>query len=144
MTPGASTLRVSAALTALAATACAPLPTPPTPPLPPPTLVGEWRVVAVNGRPTIGTAKIAPPRFSIDFGCNWGRGHYRLETGALVPAGPLGTTERGCVTPAGEPDESMLREDEGFRVAARPMRINWYGADYARLSNEAGSIDLAR
>ena len=131
------------ALLALTVGACAPSPSL-APPPPVPTLGGEWRVVGVNGRPTTGSATLDRSQFAINFGCNDGRGRYRLEPPALLVVLAMGVTERGCVTSAGEPTEAMRHEDEGFRIASRPMRIAWYGPDYARLSNEAGSIDLRR
>lgn len=114
------------------------------PPAPQPSIEGEWRVLAVNGRSTSGSAKIVPPIFAINFGCNSGRSGYRIERSTLVPVGPMGTTERGCVTATGEPDEAARHEDEGFRIAHRPMQVTFYGPDRVRLSNEAGTIDLAR
>lgn len=52
--------------------------------------------------------------------------------------GPFGSTERGCDPHLEE------REDEGFRIAARTMRIEFYGPHRVRLSNAAGTIDLVR
>jgi hypothetical protein len=101
-------------------------------------------VQAVNGRPTAGTAKIEQPLFLINFGCNGGRSGYRIEQSALIPVGPMATTERGCVTAAGEPTEAVMHEDEGFRIAFRRMQVSFYGPNRVRLSNEAGTIDLAR
>lgn len=110
----------------------------------PPSIEGEWRVLAVNGRPTSGSARIVPPIFAINFGCNSGRSGYRIEPSALVPVGPMGTTERGCVTEQDAPTDAMRYEDEGFRIAHRRMQVTFYGPDRARLSNEAGTIELAR
>lgn len=138
MKPGPGTVA------AFALTACAQTMAPPPPPPAAPSLEGEWRVLAVNGRPTVGTAKIEQPLFRIDFGCNWGRSGYRIEQSALIPIGPMGTTERGCVTGTGEPTEAAKHEDEGFRIAFRVMRITFYGPNRVRLANEAGAIDLAR
>jgi hypothetical protein len=130
------------AIAAVGLAACAQ--TAPPLPAPPPSIEGEWRVLAVNGRPTSGSARIAPPIFAIDFGCNSGRSGYRIERFALVPVGPMGTTERGCVTLQDAPTDAMRHEDEGFRIAHRRMQVTFYGPDRARLSNEAGTIDLAR
>ena len=118
---------------------------PPTPAaVPGPGLPGEWRVLAVNGRPTSGSAKIAPPIFTIDFGCNWGRGGSRIEGSALIPVMPMAVTERACMNLDGTPAASMQHEDEGFRIASRPMQFTFHGPDRVRLSNEAGTIDLER
>ena len=131
------------ALAALPAAACAPA-GPLTAAMPAPGLAGEWRVIAVNGRPVSGSAKIQPPIFAIDFGCNKGRSGFRIEGSVLVPVGPMGTTERGCVNADDSPSTAMRREDEGFRIAHRPMQVTFYGPARARLSNEAGTIDLSR
>ena len=107
-------------------------------------LAGRWQVIAVNGRPVAGVARFEPPRFSITFGCNDGRGQYRQEDDTLVVEPPLGTTERGCMNADDGPSDVMQHEDEGFRIAARPMRIAFYGPSRVRLTNEAGTIDLSR
>ncbi len=117
---------------------------PPPPPAPAPNIMGEWRVLAVNGRPTTGSAKITPPIFAIDFGCNWGRSGFRVEPSALVPVGPMSTTERGCVNAQDDPTDAMRHEDEGFRIAHRRMQVTFYWPDRVRLTNEAGTIDLGR
>ena len=129
------------ALAALLA-ACAPGPAPP--PAPTPSLIGEWRVIAVNGQPVAGKARIVPPIMSIDFGCNSGRFGFRVEGSVLKPVGPMGTTEMACVSADDSPSTVMLREDEGFRIAFRPMQATFYGENRVRLANEAGTIDLAR
>jgi hypothetical protein len=131
------------AFIAVSLPACAPS-APPPPLAPPPSIEGEWRVLAVNGRPTSGSAKIVPPLFRINFGCNDGRSGYRIEPSALVPVGPMGTTERGCVTVDDAPTDAARYEDEGFRIAHRRMQVTFYGPNRVRLSNEAGTIDLSR
>lgn len=91
-------------------------------PLPPPlSLVGDWSMVAVNGRQSGGGATIRPPIYRIGFGCNNGRAIARVEQDRLIIVGPFGSTERGC-----DPHLEK-REDEGFRIAARTMRIVFYG-----------------
>jgi hypothetical protein len=129
------------ALAALLAAACAPVPAPP--PAPAPSLIGEWRVVAVNGQPVSGTMRIVPPILTINF-CNFGRAGFRIEGSVLVPVGPMGTTERECVNADDSPSTVMQREDEGFRIAFRPMQATFYGPNRVRLANEAGTIDLSR
>ena len=105
-------------------------------------IVGQWRVVAVNGRAVAGSATIAPPNFRINFGCNDGHGEVRREGPALVPS-PLAVTERACVNATDEPSDVMAIEQEGFQIASRPMKVQWLG-DRARLSNASGSIDIVR
>ena len=104
---------------------------------------GQWRVVAVNGRAVAGSATIVPPTFRISFGCNDGHGEVRLGPDRVSPS-PLAVTERACVSATDEPSAIMAIEQLGFQIASRPMKIQWFGADRARLSNAAGSIDLVR
>ena len=130
------------ALAALLAAGCAPVPAPP--PAPAPSLIGEWRVVAVNGQPVAGKARIVQPILTINFGCNSGRYGFRIEGSVLVPVGPMGTTEMACVNANESPSTGMQREDQGFRIAFRRMQIAFYGPNRARLANEAGTIDLSR
>ena len=136
-------IRAIAVLLALAGCAPAlPAPDPPTPSTF--SLKGRWQVVAVNGLPATGAANFEPPRFSFSFGCNDGRGGYRQDKDLLVIVGPVGVTERGCVNADDSPSVVMQREEEGFRVATRHMRIAFYGPSRVRLSNEAGTVDLVR
>jgi heat shock protein HslJ len=130
------------ALAALLAAGCAPTPAPP--PTPAPSLIGEWQVVAVNGQPVAGKASIVPPILTITFGCNSGRYGFRVDGSVLRPVGPMATTEMACVNPDDSPATVMQREDEGFRIAFRPMQIAFYGPNRVRLANEAGIIDLSR
>lgn len=137
-------IRLTVALAATAAAACAP-PTPPTPPpAPRASLIGEWQVTGVNGQAVSGKARIVPPLFVIDFGCNSSRSGFRIEGSVLFRIGPMGTTERACVSVDDTPSPVMQREEEGFRIARRPMQVTFYGPARARLSNEAGTIDLSR
>jgi heat shock protein HslJ len=114
----------------------------PDPPFP--SIAGRWQVVAVNGQPVAGTASFEPPQFSISFGCNDARGGYRQERDLVMAMPPIGMTERGCVNADDSPSVVMQREEEGFRTVTRNMRIAFYGPSRARLSNEAGTIDLVR
>lgn len=130
------------ALAALLTAACAPVPAPPAPA---PSLIGEWRVTAVNGRPVTGVARIVPPILVTNFGCNSGQSGFRIEGSVLVPVGPMATTERGCMNALDDgPSEAAQHEDEGFRIVHRPMQVAFYGPNRARLSNEAGTIELTR
>ena len=135
-------IRAIPAAVVLAMAGCAPAQSPPAAPVH--SLVGEWTVVSVNGRPSPGTASIRPPRYHFNFGCNDGRGNARVEGNRLVVVMAMAVTERGCVNPDGSPAETMLREDEGFRIVSRNASAIFYGPDYASLSNEAGTIDLRR
>jgi hypothetical protein len=130
------------AFATLLAAACAPVPA--APPAPARSLIGEWRVGAVNGQPVPGSAHIVPPILSINFGCNDGRYAFRVEGSVLTPVGPMATTERACANADDSPSTIMEREDEGFRIAFRPMQATFYGPNRVRLANEAGTIDLAR
>ena len=109
-----------------------------------PTLVGDWVVVSVNGKPSRGAASITPQVYSFNFGCNRGRGNARVEGNRLVVVMPMSVTEMGCVNPDGSPASSMLNEDAGFRIVSRHSTATFYGADRVRLANEAGTIDLIR
>jgi hypothetical protein len=114
-------------------------------PAPPPlSAAGDWRVIAVNGRPSDGGATIRPPVYLINFGCNQGRAQVRIERQSLIVVPPFGYTERGCVNPDGTSTEAALREDEGFRIAANSMRIDFSGPHRIRISNRWGTIDLVR
>ena len=114
-------------------------------PAPSASLAGRWRVVALNGRPVAGSAEFEAPRVRISFGCNDGRGAYRQDGDTIVLTAGMAVTERACmVVDDGGPSDAMQHEDEGFRIASRTMRILWFGPDRVRLSNEAGTIDLAR
>ena len=106
-------------------------------------LAGDWRVVAINGRPSNGRLSIRPPILSASFGCNDGRGNGRIDGNRLVVT-TMAVTERGCIDPDGSPAATMQREEEGFRVVTRTSMAAFSGPDRVRLSNEAGTIDLQR
>ena len=99
----------------------------------------NWRVAAINGRPT-------PPagpyfinfdiaRLSAKFGCN-GLGANYSQSGDTVTTGPVMGTRMAC------PDMSF--ETQGSAILERPMRMVWSGGDRLTLSNSAGSIELMR
>ena len=129
--------RVSAALLALAGCSAVP-------PASTPSLAGRWQVVAVNGQPAAGAADFAPLQFSIGFGCNNGWAQYRQDHDRLAIILPMAVTERACGSIDDSPSPVMQREQEGFRIASRPMRIAFSGPDRVRLANQAGTIDLSR
>lgn len=110
-----------------------------------PSLGGRWRVIMVNDREVQGAAQFKLPQLTVSFGCNDGRGAFEQAGDRLRPLPPgLATTERGCMNPDGSPSQAMQHEDEGFRIAARPMRVEFFAVDRVRLSNEAGTMDLRR
>lgn len=101
----------------------------------------EWRVAAINDRPTPaeGSYRMQFQRgqASGQFGCNHFGGEYRVERGVMT-TGAIAMTEMACSGPAGQ------FEGWGLRVLQQPMRIEWRGNHALRLSNGAGSIDLSR
>lgn len=127
-------------LLALGLAACAQAATPA------PTLAGEWRVTALNGErieQSHAQATFEPQRMTISFGCNSGRGPYRVEGNRLIALG-LARTEMACMPVSDNGPDIMAREDRGFAVVARPMRMHWQGDRVLTLTNEAGAIELRR
>ena len=100
----------------------------------------NWRVVAVDGRPTPAAGDYSM-RFdarggvSARFGCNSMGGQYRL-TGDLLTVSNLASTLMGCPEPAG------TFERDGAEVLGQPMRIAFSSNERMYLSNAAGSIAL--
>jgi heat shock protein HslJ len=108
---------------------------------PGPVASGDWRVTAINGHatPAEGSYRM---RFhggqaGGQFGCNHFGGTYRVR-GEVMTVGAVTMTEMACMGPAGQ------FEGWGMRVLQQPMRIEWRGERALRLSNSAGSIELAR
>jgi heat shock protein HslJ len=98
----------------------------------------NWRVAAINGRPT-------PPRnfylnfmpdnrIGAKFGCN-SLGASYSQQGATLTAGPVMATRMAC--------PEMSFESQGSRVLERPMTISGFG-DHLTLTSSNGSIDLVR
>jgi heat shock protein HslJ/uncharacterized membrane protein len=98
----------------------------------------NWRVTAINGRPT-------PPqnfymnfmpdnRIGAKFGCN-SLGASFSQQGATLSAGPVMATRMAC------PD--MTFESLGSKVLARPMTVSGF-SNHLTLTNTNGSIDLVR
>ena len=109
-------------------------------------LAGQWRVIALNGEAIEGLqakASFEPHRMTISFGCNSGRGAYRVEGDKLIAPG-LARTEMACMPVTDDGPDIMAREDRGFAVVSHPMRIRWQGDQALTLANEAGSIELRR
>ena len=99
----------------------------------------NWRVAAVNGRPTPPSDRFfmnfEASRLDAGFGCNGMAGGYRLDGNSLVPA-PIMGTKMAC------PDMSF--ENQGGAVLGQPMTMTWAGGDRLTLSNSAGRIELVR
>jgi heat shock protein HslJ len=105
---------------------------------PAPMLSGtNWRVVAINGRPTPPAnyyMNFMPDRIGAKFGCNsLGAGYS--QSGNILTAGAVMATQMAC------PDMSF--ETQGSAVLERPMTISGMG-DRLTLSNQAGSIEIVR
>lgn len=99
----------------------------------------NWRVAAINGRPTPSGSQFflnfEAARIGAKFGCN-GLGADYTQAGDTITAGPVMATRMAC------PDMSF--ETQGSAILERPMRMNWSGGDRLSLSNERGAIELAR
>ena len=97
----------------------------------------NWRVVAINGRPTPPAnyyLNFMPDRIGAKFGCNsLGAGYS--QSGNIVTAGAVMATRMACA--------DMGFETQGSAVLAQPMTISGLG-DRVTLSNGAGSIELIR
>lgn len=101
----------------------------------------RWHVTAINGRatPAKGEYRIAfsDGRLSARFGCNSIGGAY-VVTRDTITTSELISTMMAC----GDPADSF--EHAGSAVLNAPMRTNWTSSQRLRLSNNAGTIDLAR
>lgn len=99
----------------------------------------NWRVAAINGRPTAAAGQFfmnfEAARIGAKFGCN-GLGTNYSQAGNTITSGPVMATRMAC------PDMSF--ETQGSAILVRPMRMLWSGGDRLTLSNSAGSIDLMR
>ena len=103
-------------------------------------LVGtNWRVAAVNGRPTPAAGEFymqfEQSRVGAKFGCN-GMGAEYTHTGDVLDLGPVMATRMAC------PDMSF--ENQGGAILNQPMTMTWNGGDSVTLSNNAGRIELTR
>jgi len=97
----------------------------------------NWRVTAINGRPTPPSnfyVNFMPDRMSAKFGCNsLGAGY--TQTGNVLEAGAVMATRMAC------PDMSF--ENQGSAILAQRMTVSGMG-NHLTLSNRVGSIDLVR
>ena len=101
----------------------------------------EWRVTAVNGRPTPGDSDGYYMRFegnevAARFGCNSMGGNY-VQRGSELDVSQMISTKMAC------PGPSSAFENPAGAILSSPMTISWSG-NIASLSNAAGRIDLAR
>jgi heat shock protein HslJ len=97
----------------------------------------NWRVTAINGRPTPPgdfTMRFEANRLSARLGCNSLGAGYAVA-GTTLTAGALLATRMAC------PDMSF--ENAGAAVLARPVTLAEQGPRLT-LSNSAGSIELLR
>jgi uncharacterized membrane protein len=101
----------------------------------------NWRVAAVNGRPTPPQGQyflnFEGDRLGAKFGFNSMGGPYRQD-GVTLLAGPIAATRMGC------PEPAMSFENQGAAVLGQPMTMSWAGGDRLTLSNSAGRIELQR
>ena len=100
----------------------------------------NWRVVAVNGRPTPPTdafyMNFEADRFGAKFGCNGMGANYQQEGDSILP-GPVIGTKIAC------PDMSF--EIAAGQVLSQPLRLIWTGPGDLRLSSgPQRTIDLVR
>ena len=99
----------------------------------------NWRVAAINGRPTPPAGaffmNFEAERIGAKFGCN-GLGAGYSQTSDMITPGAVMATRMAC------PDMSL--ETQGSAILAQPMRMTWSGGDRLTLSNNAGSIELMR
>lgn len=131
-------LLAMAASLAVTASACTSILPPPGPG--PGSVAGtNWRVVAVNDRPTprMGefTMRFEQSRFGAKFGCN-GLGADYVQRGTIIDPGAVIGTQMAC------PD--MSYERQGGIVLSQDMRTVWNGPRALRLVNRGGTIDLRR
>ena len=100
----------------------------------------NWRVVAVNGRPTPSTGDYAL-RFDRNggvggrLGCNAMGGRYRLVSDRLTVS-DLASTLMGC------PEPAATFEREGAAILSQTMQMSFTSNDRMGLSSAAGTITL--
>lgn len=110
----------------------------------------DWRVSAINARPTPGGPDYHMQFGARDwrggFGCNGMTGEYRAggdhlaigrSEGARFFVGRIMATERDC---SARPDGHF--EAEAVAILLQPMRMRWSSERRLMLSNAAGSIEL--
>ena len=101
----------------------------------------NWKVVAVNGRPTPASGpyfmNFEEGRLGMRFGCNHMGASYR-QAGNTVDLGIVTATRMACGEPA------MSFEKQAGTILAAPVTAAWTGGDRLTLSNPRGRIDLQR
>jgi heat shock protein HslJ len=102
----------------------------------------NWRVTAINGRPTPTTGEYyvrfeGDERVAARFGCNSAGGRY-LQRGGTIALRNLAVTRMACAEPA------MSLENQALGILSQPVIASWTASDRLTLSNVSGRIDLAR
>ena len=101
----------------------------------------NWRVAAVNGRPTPAqgdySMRFEADRMGARFGCNSMGGLYD-QTANVLHVRDVAQTLIGC------PEPSATFERQGSAILSQPMTMSWNGGDRLSLSNSAGRIELTR
>lgn len=102
----------------------------------------EWRVVAVNGRPTPATGdymmRFEPNRrLAARFGCNSMGGNYRSVVGTLTVS-DLAQTLMGC------PEPAATFESQASAILQRQMKAELSAQGRLTLGNAVGTITLDR
>ncbi|HWJ58097.1 MAG TPA: META domain-containing protein [Sphingomicrobium sp.] len=103
-------------------------------------MIGTWRVTAVNGQPTPAgeyEMQFADRRLSAHFGCNFISGAYIVEGDELRIDG-LTATLKGC------PEPSATIERDAFQVLQDDMKITAAGSKALRFDSASGSIEIRR
>ena len=100
----------------------------------------NWRVEAINGRPTPPQGdyhvRLDDNRLSARFGCNGMSGAY-TERGNTLTVGPMAATRMFC------PEPAMSFENQAGRILTQPVTITSNG-DRIVLGNANGRITLVR
>jgi len=83
-------------------------------------LIGNWRILSINGRPTLerspATIRFEGDRVSGNTGCNAFGGSFRFKRGWLT-TGPMISTRRACIAPSANDQERELLAFLGDRAS---------------------------
>jgi heat shock protein HslJ len=103
-------------------------------------LVGEWRVIAIDGNPPVrddrARLKVDDDQLSITVGCNGMAGPWRIEEDRLL-AGPLAGTRMYCAGPLWDQEQAIA----ALLVAAPTLA---YEDDHLMLKSSGHRAELAR
>jgi heat shock protein HslJ len=103
-------------------------------------LVGEWRVVAIDGDEPAQPAKarlgVDEERLSVSVGCNGMAGPWRIEENRLI-AGPLAGTRMYCAGPVWDQEQAVA----ALLVAAPTLA---YEGERLLLKSSGHSAELER